>query len=154
MNSFRPLLALTLVCSLVASDMLTFWHLGDCRCKVSATADAAERGPHAAHAGGCTQHGNPFAKRRAERVANETQTTPLASCCRDHECPQEHEPEDCSLCRWLAMARDPLVMRTAVVRVELACIPVSVLRQWAQPSLEPLLQDLLRRGPPRSFSLS
>lgn len=164
MVSFRPLIALTLVGSLVASDVLTFWHCTGCRGEVAATVGTDASDPHAGHPPGCSHHSNPFAKRHSKRVAIDTEATAPAPCCPDHGGPDrgssehdhapDHHSDDCTLCRWLAMARDAISLPVALIRVERAWVPCPVLREWSQPSSEPLLHDLSRRGPPANLSLS
>jgi hypothetical protein len=144
MFAVRRLLAALLICSLLVSDAVTYWHLGSCECAASSENLATLGQQHLSCERGCADHvGNPFARRKA--VAEETKPAPE---------PPSHDEDSCSVCRWLVTARDPVAVSFTPVVVELAVSQTPVNRDWASPTPERMLQDLTRRGPPAASSLS
>lgn len=141
--SSRHLVALVLVASLIASDAMTFWHVGHCENACETTCESA----HADHAS-CSHIGNPFLKRRqqdADAIA-QTETTDVTDLALP--CESKHDSDECSFCRWLVTARDPVVLPNATTSVDLVVFPAFVGRDWTEPASKPLLQDVSRRGPP------
>ena len=177
MHSFQRFLAVMLVCSLVSSDLMTFWHLGNCGCPESCAAVCRHDDATNACDDACGHSDNPFAKRKAKGAigkpqaaasdqANRDQANSLTSssnACRDsaHQSTpdssssepdssrgSEHDSDDCSICRWLVTARNPQVFSRPSVLMELAPLETSDSLTWPIPTLEPLFEELSRRGPP------
>lgn len=143
MFSSRHLVALVLIASLIASDAMTFWHVGHCENACETACESA----HSDHAS-CSHHSNPFLKRRLQKADTVAQTEATDVANLALPCESKHDSDECSLCRWLVTARDPVVFSISTTSVELVVFPAFVGRDWTEPATRPLLQDVSRRGPP------
>jgi hypothetical protein len=151
MNAFRRFFAVTLVASLIFSDMMAFWHVGSCHCAVAdQPASVTTSGPVCAH--GCSHGENPFAKRRqnlGQDVRDEDAlTAEVHETASSSSSQSSHDSDNCTLCRWLFTARESLAIAEPALPCEHLCFAAPVLRDWAEPVRELRGHDLSRRGPP------
>jgi hypothetical protein len=173
MLPLRRSLAVLLVASLLVSDALTFWHMGKCACEancdVVGQCDATGESEPLACGSSCEHATNPFAKRRIARDENDSllaasstgnaasQSCDLANSSESpshHHDSEEHDPGDCSLCRWLATTRSGWSYQLQPLLIELSPLETSPVLAWSNPVTEHLLHELSRRGPPQPLSLS
>jgi len=139
----RQITALMLIASLVASDAMTFWHLGSCGNACSGTEISSLSADFT-----CTHAGNPFAKRHGIQTNGIALSEHVDHAKPAPPCNSQDDSDDCSMCRWLVTARDTVQVGVATVSIELAPFPLDTDSEWVEPISKPRYQDASRRGPP------
>jgi hypothetical protein len=157
----RNLIAILVIASLVASDVVTYLHGPSC-CTSHATACVSHSS--STESAGCSHTGNPFKKRwGAKSTGQAVESNQLAqgSTC-DPSCDvasdgsnsehssAPHDSSNCSLCRWLITARIPIAVNAITIEFELSPLSSVAMIPWVEPAQPSRLQDVSRRGPPVS----
>jgi hypothetical protein len=144
--SNRPIIALTLVLSLITSDLVTFWHLGSCGSACCSTQKHCD-----SNASGCRHSENPFASRHGIHGDGIGVKKPIKNSrpAPTDELPGESDHSDaCSLCRWLVTARNSANWTAKTASIDLVPFPFDAASEWMEPSSKPRHCSVSRRGPP------